>query len=481
MKKYFAIACLYLVSSSVMAAMYTYQPIGSSTVLGSYGNRHALSTAMGNPAAPYLMANLQGFRIGFVGPIGIGVEGGGVGTINDKVDSLEASVDTDYLSSLDLQAIENGATTVYNNTAGSNADKEAAANAYIVQEINAAVDTIEDSLSDVSDDVAAIADTTYLKFATTVQGPFLPIIYKTRRRGVFMIDASASLVGRAQILSDSFSLNGLDDLRNISDENDLQNVDLAAIELETDTSLYLKRVSNYKFSIGYSEMYSRTTGSALLLGGRLNFHKLAMDQKLTVLNEDGDSDVSYGDFFISREDRSDGISLDLGAIIAARYLQLGATLSNVNEPEFDYKVIGRCTGLSGADLSACNAAIGFADSGKISLKEKYKMKAQLNLSMALKSKDQNFSIAGSFDANSIKDPLGDQYQWAAVSISHYSDDFFSIGMRAGVRKNMAGNEMSYYTAGLTLSRRLDIDVAYSPENDDGDTGFYFSIGYSFMY
>ena len=258
MIKYCFVACLSLLSSSVMAAMYTYQPIGSSTVLGSYANRHALSTAMGNPAAPYFMANLQGFRIGFIGPIGIGVEGGGVGSINDKVTDLEASIDTDFLADLDLNAIETEATNVYNNTAGSAADKEAAANAYIVQEVNAALDAIDSNLATVSDSVASIADTTYLKFATTVQGPFMPIIYKTRRRGAFMIDASASLVGRAQVLSDDLSLAGLSALRGITDANDLQNADLDGVELETDTSLYLTRVSNYKFSIGYSEVYSRS-------------------------------------------------------------------------------------------------------------------------------------------------------------------------------------------------------------------------------
>ena len=141
-----------------MAAMYTYQPMGSSTVLGSYANRHALSTAMGNPAASYLMANLQGFRVGFLGPIGIGVEGGGVGTINDKVDELESSIDTDFLSSLDLSAIEAGATDVYNNTPGTNADKETAANAYIVQEVNAALDAIDSNLATVSGNIASIAD-----------------------------------------------------------------------------------------------------------------------------------------------------------------------------------------------------------------------------------------------------------------------------------------------------------------------------------
>ncbi|WOD06424.1 conjugal transfer protein TraF [Marinomonas sp. GJ51-6] len=482
MKKYLVLTCLSLFSSVGWASMYLYQPIGSSIVLGGYGNRHALSTASGNPASSYLMANLEGFRVGFLGSLGISVEGGGVDGVNDKVDDLVDILEDDFVSTLDnfvtataqvgQDEIDNGGTAQ---------DAEDAMNAYIVANVDTTVDSLETSLDTASDSVADIADPIYAKFATTLQAPFTPIIYKTRRRNVFTLEGSASIVGRASILAGDIALSGLDDVRTATDYADLETKVDNLGDIETDTSAYIKRASDYRFSIGYSTMHSRTPTEAILIGGRLNFHRLALGQKLTVLTEEDDPSVSYGDFFISRDKISTGISLDLGALLVRRNFQLGMTLSNVNEPTFKYEEIGNCSGLTGADLTNCNAAVSFASSGDIDLNETYKMEAQMTIDAAIKSKDQHISLGGSYDVNPIKDPLGDEYQWSVVSLSFFSDYLLIPGIRAGIRQNLVGNELTYYTAGMTLSRRLDIDLAYAPENDSGNSGLFFSMGYSFVF
>lgn len=498
--------------------MYIYQPIGSSTTLGNYGNRHALSTASGNAASSYLMANLQGFRVSFLGPIGIAFEGGGINDINDKVDELEDIVDRDFTSDVDVEAMETevlriitdgvataaatttfdvaavtaaisnaadieeaitAVTNVVNTTAITDAISEA--DAYVVSEVSDLLDDIDSTVAEVNDVITDISNTTYVKFSVTTHAPFMPIIYKTRRRGVFMIDASASLVGRAGILADDITLTGLDELRSVTTATDLTDIDLDNVDVETDLSLHIKRASDLRFGIGYSEMVARSETSAFIVGGRVNFHKLALGQKLTVLTEDEDSNVSYGDFLISRDTVESGISLDLGVILAGRNYQLGASIANVNEPTFNYEGLGDCTGLSGADLTSCNAAISFADKGTISLNETYTMEAQMTLDAAIKSKDQHFSLAGSYDVNPIKDPLGDEYQWSVVSLSYFSDNFFFPGMRVGYRKNLVGSELDYLTAGVTFYRRLDFDVAYAEENEDGNSGVSLSMGYSFVF
>jgi|GEM_PF-1027235 hypothetical protein len=470
MKKYLVVIGLSVCSVYSTASMNVYQPIGSSIVLGNYGNRHALSTAAGNPAASYLMANLQGFRVSFLGPVGIAVEGGGVDDINDRVDELEAIFDEDFTSSIDIDQIKTDA--------ANSSDPDA----YVVAEIDKLLADINSSLDSADTVISDISRTTYAKFATTVQAPFLPIIYKTRRRGVFTLDASASLVGRADILADNLTLTGVDELEAVTSAADLDGVDVSGADVESDTSVYMKRASDYHFSVGYSEMVSRSETSALIVGGRLNFHRLALDQKLTVLTEDDDSSVSYSDFFLSRDSVSSGVSLDLGLILAARNFQLGASIANVNEPEFDYKgLVSNCTGLVGADKTSCEVALRFAGEGVFSLKETYKMEAQMTVDAAIKSKDQHFSLAGSYDVNAISDPLGDEYQWATVSLSYFSDNWVLPGMRIGYRKNLVGSELNYYTAGLTFYRRLDVDVAYAPENDEGNSGAFVSVGYSFVF
>ncbi|ETX10630.1 hypothetical protein MUS1_13685 [Marinomonas ushuaiensis DSM 15871] len=482
MKKYLAMIGLGVFSSTAMSSMYLYQPIGSSIVLGGYGNRHALSTASGNPASSYLMANLQGFRVGFVGPLGIAVEGGGVNGINDKIDDLTTILENDFVSTLDdfvtATAAEGSAVASGGGTAQ---DAEAAMDAYIEANIDATVDSLETSLGDASGSVAAIAEPIYAKFATTLQAPFAPIIYKTRRRSVFTLDASASIVGRAAILADDITITGLNDLRTVANYTDLESGVSNLDDIDTDTASYIQRASDYRFSLGYSEMLSRTPTEAILVGGRINFHKLALGQKITVLEGGDDPSVSYGDFFISRDNTAHGFSLDLGAMLVGRNYQLGMMVANVNEPTFDYEEIGNCTGLTADDLVNCNAAVSFASAGKISLNETYKMEAQVTVDAAIKSKDQHFSLAASYDLNPIKDPLGDEYQWSVVSLSLFSDYILIPGIRAGIRKNLVGNELTYYTVGATLSRRLEIDLAYAPENDAGNSGLFFSMGYSFVF
>lgn len=482
MNKCLLAVCLSLLSSVGWASMYLYQPIGSSIVLGGYGNRHALSTASGNPASSYLMANLEGFRVGFLGPLGMSVEGGGVNGVNDKVDDLVDILENDFVSTLDnfvTATAQVGQDEIDNG--GSAQDAEDAMNAYIVANVDTTVDSLETSLDTASDSVADIADPIYAKFATTLQAPFTPIIYKTRRRNVFTLEASASIVGRASILASDMTLSGLDDVRTATDYADLETKVDNLGDIETDTAAYIKRASDYRFSIGYSTMHSRTPSEAILIGGRLNFHRLALGQKLTVLTEEDDPSVSYGDFFISRDTVSTGISLDLGALLVRRNFQLGMTLSNVNEPTFKYEEIGNCVGLTGADLTNCNAAVNFASNGDIDLKERYKMEAQMTIDAAFKTKDQHLSLGGSYDVNPISDPLGDEYQWSVVSLSYFSDYLLIPGIRAGIRQNLVGNELTYYTAGVTLSRRLDLDLAYAPENDSGNSGFFFSLGYSFVF
>ncbi|MEO9275624.1 conjugal transfer protein TraF [Marinomonas sp. 5E14-1] len=479
MNKYLLFGFLGFFCTTSFASMYLYQPIGSSITLGGYGNRHALSTASGNPASSYLMANLEGFRVGFLGPLGIAVEGGGVSTLNNKIDDLSDALDFEFLDDFanDLATLEQD----IQNNLGSSVFTQAEADAKAVEIAEDLLDGIDVTVANVNAVIADISDTVYAKTAITLQAPFTPIVYKTRSRNVFSLDASASIVGRASILADGLTVTGLDSVVAVTDLASLSMADVSGASAETNTAAYIKRASDYRLSLGYSTMFSRSSTDTVILGGRLNFHRLALGQKLTVLAEEDDPSVSYGDFFVSRDKVSTGVSLDLGALLVRRNFQLGMTLSNVNEPTFKYEKIGNCSGLTGVDLTNCNAAVNFASRGDIDLNETYKMEAQMTIDAAIKSKDQHLSLGGSYDVNPIKDPLGDEYQWSVVSLSFFSDYLLIPGIRAGVRQNLVGNELTYYTAGMTLSRRLDVDFAYAPENDSGSSGAFFSMGYSFVF
>jgi len=137
---------------------------------------------------------------------------------------------------------------------------------------------------------------------------------------------------------------------------------------------------------------------------------------------------------------------------ASEYYRAGATLTNINEPEFKFSPI---------DLS------GYSDPGgpvyqKLAASNTYTMEKQLQLEAALYTASQNWVISGGLDANAVEDVFGDEYRWATVSAAYATDTWWLPGIRAGLRKNLAGSEISYYTLGATLAM-VNVDVAWSSD------------------
>lgn len=419
-----------LISSQLMAAMPVYQPVGASYTLGTMANKRSLSTSLANPAAPYLMTTLQSFRHGYLGPIGFGYEVGDVSNLEDQVDELEGIVSSTSYTSV------------------------AAADAAIAR---------------ANGIIGDIADTAYIKFSGSLQVPFMPLIYKSQNRGAFMLDSSLSFVGKGSLLSDdiSYSLSG------------------SSYSLNTDTSMYIQSATDFRVGLGYSQVFGRFVSGALVLGGKVNVHEISLGRDLSVLVDDSsDSGSAFGDGLFDNQKSTTGIGLDLGALWVSDYYQLGATLANINEPDFDYESLGECSGLSGSKLTSCNAANTFASAGKLALQSRYTMERQLTLEGALTSKNRQLSLAASYDVNAVKDPVGDDYQWQVVSLSYFSDNLIVPGARLGYRKNAAGEKLSYLTAGATLFQRLNLDLAYGLESTGSEGGsssiprsFFLSLGY----
>jgi hypothetical protein len=452
----YLVLLLALISANLMASA----PIGSSTVLGSYANRQSLMTSLSNPAAPYLMTNIQSFRAGFLGPLSFGYEMGDVKDLKDQVDQLETILEKDYSSSLSglsaADLISLGLTENSTNVEISNALLNGDT------EVSRAVSKANGILGDVG-------ETAYVKMSGAVQVPFMPIIYKTNNRGAFMVDANVSFAGRVGVLSDDISAK-------VTGED---------VELTSDTAVFLKRATDFRVGIGYSQAVGRPVSGALILGGKVNVHSIALGQKLSFLTDEDDNGTdAFGDFLMDRENAQTGFSLDLGTIWTAPNYQLGATVTSINEPEFDFEELGNCSNLSGSELSSCSSTVRLSNKGKLELKETYKMKAQLTLDFALMSINQNWSLSGSYDVNSVADAVGDKYQWSIASISYFSDNAMLPGIRLGYRKNHVGSQLSYITAGVTLARRLNFDLAYGLERASGETlprSLYLSLGYAFAF
>ncbi|AEF55750.1 ThiS, thiamine-biosynthesis protein [Marinomonas posidonica IVIA-Po-181] len=444
-----------IISTGVIASY----PTGTNTVLGSYANRQSLITSSYNPAAPYLMTNISSFRAGFLGPLNLGFEMGDVKDLEDQVEDLEEVFDEDYsdaftsLSASELSAL---------GLSSSSTDAE------IAEALLNSDNEVSRAIAQANRVLSNIGESAYVKFSGSVHAPFTPIIYKTNNRGAFTIDADASFVNRVGILADDIGLA-------VSGEE---------VDLATDTAVHVKKVTDYRFGIGYSQALGRPVSGALILGGKLNFHSMGLGQEVVLVSSDEDSSDSFDDFFMSRKNAQSNVSIDLGAIWTAKNYQLGATVKSLNEPEFDFDEIGNCEGLSGSSLSNCNAIGRLSNNGQLSLNETYKMKAQLTVDAAIMSTNQNWSLAASHDVNSVADPVGDRHQWNTVSLSYFSGNLFFPGIRLGYRKNESGSKLSYMTMGTTLFRRLDFDLAYSLEKVSGESiprSLYLSLAYGFAF
>jgi hypothetical protein len=462
-----------LLSTAVMAAMPVNQPVGSSFTLSNAPNQRALATSLGNPAAPFIMVNQQdndNFRFGIVGPIGVGVEFGDISDLGDRVEKVQDLVDE--LDATDINEIRN---EIINNidTSSITAELNAATTQEELEKIiddnagtiaTAVTTAIENKIDEIVKDANSILDgvseSAYVKTMISAQVPFMPVIYKTDSKGAFTIDSSISAVIKGNLT-----------------EGEIKRDEL---EFSSDLSFYSQVVTDFNIGFGYSQSMWENSHGMLIGGAKANVHQLSSGRALVALT---DENADVGDA-VSDSLEADavaettGVGIDLGAVWVSNYYQAGITIANINEPEFD-----RATIDSSCSSESCSAAKSLSNSGEISLTDTYTMEMQTTLDFAVSTPGKQVTLGLSYDINPVEDAVGDEYQWAVASLSYYGDSHFLPGLRGGLRQNMAGSELSYATAGLTLLKRLNLDVAVAletVENEDGDSAprsVYFSLGY----
>ena len=422
-----------LVSTLGFAAQPVFQPIGSSFTTGGSPNQRALSTSTNNPAASFLMVNSEEddhFRFGILGPGGFGYELGQVDSLEDKINDLTDELDKKDLSISDINVVKDKANSI----------------------------------------VSQLGKDATFKMMMAGQIPLMPFIYKHSKYGAFTFDMSLSAEGKGSVLDD--------------DVTPLVNPLTQTFQLQTTTSIYVKNAVDLNFGLGYSRDIWTNHMGMLVGGAKVNVHSITLGKSLVSLS--GATDDKAGDVFTDalkdNQKTTVGAGLDLGLIWTANNYQIGATLTNVNEPKFDYASLADdCASKTGAAQDNCYAARNFAGKGRIKLNESHVMERQLTLDSAVSLSNRQWTLAGSVDLFETHDPVGDLYQWGTVSASYYGDSNWIPGARIGYRKNMTGSELSYVTGGLTLFKRLNLDLAYGLESiDAGGTAvprsLFFSAG-----
>lgn len=393
-----------LMCSASFAAQPVYHSIGASSTLGSVTNIRALYTSLSNPASGYLMVNSADGDKFRMGLLG----SVGVGFEMGEVDSL-----AEELEELE-ELLEDGANSV--------------------AEANEAEEKFDAFLEQAGEDG-------YIKASVVGSVPFFPLIYKSRRYGAFTLDLTFGGLGKLSVLDDP------------------DGVTISGTDLETDSAVYTQTMLSTTLGLGYSNRVWRTGMGDLIVGAKLNATEMELTR--TVAN------IEYTD---SSEDEgkasTSNVSADVGLLLAGSNLVIGLMASNINEPEYDLGELGDCTGLSSVALTNCTASQTFAS--EVGLTGVYTAEMQTTVEAALSLAGKSLSLQASYDLNSVEDATGDEYQWSVVSLSYYGDSHFLPGLRVGLRQNMAGTELSYANAGLTLLKRLNLDVGVALETVEID-------------
>ena len=241
-------------------------------------------------------------------------------------------------------------------------------------------------------------------------------------------------------------------------------------------------------SLGYSREVWKPTfveGSTLYAGVKANVYKVSLNKQVLALeNMDGDdlSDAVRDEFDENTIDTTQ-VGLDLGMLWMMPNGQVGVTIANINEPEFDYGEVGKnCSDIADPIRQAnCFVAKNrFAD--EINLSETAVMNAQTTIEGALYTENRNWLLSGAADLNSVYDLVGRESQHISTSASYFSDSYLIPSVRFGLSKNLAGSKLTSVGFGTTLFGVMNIDLSASIDTVEIDgtkapRQFGFNIGF----
>jgi len=232
----------------------------------------------------------------------------------------------------------------------------------------------------------------------------------------------------------------------------LMNIDPASrniiILLDTDSSLLTKATQTTELNLGYSREARSNESGSLFLGAEAKLYLMRLSRFSARFGDITDSKQLF-DAIDNADFRNDaGVGLDLGALWVADNYQLGVQWTNINEPEFKYPVV---------DITP------YRDARLIETIQRdqiYTMDSQVKLEASMFTRDRRWSAHLGIDANSARDALGDEYQWATLSAAWARpDNFWLPNLRFGWRQNLAGTELGYLSVGATMFRYINIDLS----------------------
>jgi len=246
--------------------------------------------------------------------------------------------------------------------------------------------------------------------------------------------------------------------------------DAVLFAIQNDSSMLSKASQTTELEIGYSRRAWSNSSGNLYFGAEARLYLMRLSRLSVRFGDITDSEELFDAIRHSDFRNAERLGVDIGALWVGRNYQIGAQLTNVNEPKFIFPDI---------DLNP------YRDEGIIGFLQRdqsYTMDRQFKLEASLFTSDRRWSTHLGLDADPATDPMGDDFQWLTLSAGFTTDSWWIPGARIGYRQNLAGTELKYVGIGLTAFKIVNIDIssALDTVSIDGTTlpqGLMGSIGF----
>jgi hypothetical protein len=395
------------------ASVFVSQPLSTTIVKGQSINQSDIGTVIGNPANGHFMISddaTSKWRMGALGSINVGAEFGDVESLDTELDAFSLALDLNNLTLAEAQS---------------------------------EVERFNKLLSK--------TDAAFVRVGGVIEAPIMPLVYKTEI-GTFSFDLTAGAFAKGSVINSGVTTT----------------VDFGGgnFGIDADAGTYVQSAEVIQLGLGYSRGIYKNDFGALSGGVKINVIDMNLRRTVIGVNNINDANDVLTDGDLGEEVSSTEIGVDVGATWVTDRYTAGLVIKNINEPEFDLPTLGGdCSSLAGSALDSCNAANTLVGGGQFALSDKYTAEAQATIDTSyMINADGRFALNASYDMSSIQDPLGDEYQWANVGLSYAADSSWIPGARIGFRTNMAGSELSYITAGVSLFRYINLDLGVSNES-----------------
>ena len=463
-----------------------YQPPGANLTFGDVTHSQRASSAAGNPAAAAADVARLGDdedapRHAMAVSVVAGLEYGNIDELYKRIDEISSAIGPSDPDTGDPNAPP-GEPPDGGINLGDIID-------ICCPDLRMLMDNIEEELTDRVALLALISVDGYGKAFQSVDTPVL--IAKEVAGGAWTFGFNWSGASKAySFVDDEIEFNFLEALADLSDQYDLVTGDPERVfdiagdvdviidpgsgqvraVLDNDSALVTKATQQTELSLGYSWQAARMERGNLFIGAEAKYYDLRLSRASVRFGDITDAENLFESIRDADFQNDSGFGIDVGALWVAERYQLGASITNINEPTFTYPDV---------DLSTySNNDIIF----RLRDDQMYTMERQLKLEASFFTPSRRWAVNFGVDANSVEDPMGDEFQWFTASGGWTTNTAWLPNVRVGYRHNMVGSELDYLGIGVTAFKWFNFDIASEIDKIelDGETlprGVLLSLGF----